>query len=272
MADAGIRMIGKGTSSRARLFMSSDTVRVRLIQAVGLTAFLVVWQVAGSAATYLYSTPVRVISDLGALTFSGNLASRTLDSLWTLTIGLALSLVIGVTIGMLMGRFRLFAVIVEPYLAALYSVPRIAFIPLLVIWFGIDREFVIVTVVFAATVVIVFATAAGVRDAGQAYVEVARAFRISGWHMFMKILLPGSVPFIATGMRLAVQRGLVAVIIAEYIVGLPGLGKLLRDARVTQATDRLFATAIATMVLGILLILLTSSVERRLSRWRPQAF
>lgn len=265
-------MIGDGTARPRRLSISSETARVRLIQIAGLTAFLVVWQLGGSAATYLFSTPVRVLGDLGALIFSGKLVSLTLVSLWTLAVGLTLALVIGVTIGMLMGRFRLFAVIVEPYLAAFYSVPRIAFIPLLVIWFGIDRGFVVVTVVISATVLIVFVTAAGVREAGLAYFEVARSFRISGWRMFTKILLPGSIPFIATGMRLAVQRGLVAVIIAEYIVGLPGLGKLLRDARVTEATDRLFATAIACMVLGIVLIMLTSSIERRLSRWRPQAF
>jgi NitT/TauT family transport system permease protein len=257
---------------RLRPSISSETATIRLIQVAGLVAFLIAWQVGGSTAPYLWSTPIRVAGDLYTLVFEDNLLGLIVQSLWTLLVGFALSMVIGVTIGMLMGRYRLFAVMFEPYFAAFYSVPRIAFVPLLVIWFGIGREMVIATVVTATTVLLVFSTAAGVREAGLAFSEVARSIGLTGRQMFTKVLLPGSIPYIATGMKLAVQRALVAVIVAEFVVGLTGIGKLLRDARVTLATDRLFASAFAVMVLGIVLITLTSSIERRLERWRPQVF
>lgn len=256
----------------SRRWVSPETLSIRLLQLAGLGAFLAAWQVVGSSAPGLYSTPIRVALDFGRLLFEEDLVVLTLQSIWTLGIGLAAALVIGVTVGLLMGRYRLFALVVEPYFAAYYSVPRVALVPLMIIWFGIDRQFVVATVIFASTILIVFATAAGVREALMAYSEVASSFRITGRAMFTKILLPGAVPFIATGMRLAVQRALVAVIVAEFLVGLAGLGKLLRDARVTLATDRMFASAFACMIIGIVLILITSYVERRLSQWRPKAF
>ena len=91
-------------------------------------------------------------------------------------------------------------------------------------------------------------------------------------HMFWKILLPGAVPFLASGLRIAVQRALIAVIVAEFLIGVPGLGFVIRDARAAYHTDRLFAMALLLMVLGAIMIAITKAVEARLSSWRPKAF
>jgi NitT/TauT family transport system permease protein len=80
------------------------------------------------------------------------------------------------------------------------------------------------------------------------------------------------VPFLATGLRLAIQRGLVAVIVAEFLIGVPGLGFVIRASRAGGLTDRMFAMAIFLMVLGVLIIALTKRIESRLSAWRPKAF
>ena len=245
---------------------------VRLIQVAGLITFLVVWQIAGAASPAFYSQPTRVLEDLGELMFEDELLVLVGQSTYVLLVGIAIALVAGVTIGLLMGRYRTVQVILDPYMAAYYSIPRVALVPLMVIWFGIDQNFIIASVVAATTALLIFATAAGVRETVLAYDEVARSFRISGWQMFTRILLPGSVPFIATGMRLGAQRALVAVIVAEFLIGLSGVGLLLREARVTLATDRMFASALVTTMMGIALVLLTGIVERRFSRWRPQVF
>jgi ABC-type nitrate/sulfonate/bicarbonate transport system permease component len=255
-----------------RFRVERRTLTVRLIQLAGLVVFLVAWQIAGAASPEFYSQPTRVVEDLVELVAQEELMSRVWDSMYTLIIGVAISLVAGVTIGMLMGRYHTVEVMLEPYMAAYYSIPRVAFVPLMIIWFGIDRNFVIASVVAATTALLIFATAAGVRETVHAYREVATSFQISGWQMFTKILIPGSLPFIATGMRLGSQRALVAVIVAEFLIGLQGVGLLLREARITLATDRMFATAIVCMVMGIALVVLTGMLERRLSSWRPESF
>jgi len=259
------------TAVRARM-MSAPNLRIRLLQVTGAVAFLVAWQLVGALAPDFYSQPTRVLADFGPLWTEEDLLTLLWDSTYALLIGLAISLVVGVTIGMLAGRYRLFSVAIEPYLAAYYSIPRIAFVPLMIVWFGIEREFVIASVVAATTALLIIATTDGVRNSRSTFDEVARSFQITGRQMFTKILLPGAIPFIATGMRLGVQRALVGVIIAEYLVGLPGVGQLLRAARITLNTDRIFSSAIVCTVLGVVLVLLTSFVERRFSRWRPTVF
>lgn len=246
--------------------------RVRLVQLAGLLGFLAVWQVGGSQAAYLYSTPTLVAQDLVVLFTQRNGLALLMNTLVALVIGLAISIVLGVFIGTLLGRFRTFGIMFEPYFAALYSVPRVAFVPLMVVWFGIGQTFVVAAVVFAVTILVVFSTAAGVKETRRAYTEVATSFRITGWTFFTKVLIPGGVPFILTGVRLGVQRGLVAVIVGEFLIGLPGIGRMLREARVEALTDRMFATAIVAMLAGVLMLTITSWVERRFSRWRPQVF
>jgi ABC-type nitrate/sulfonate/bicarbonate transport system permease component len=148
----------------------------------------------------------------------------------------------------------------------------VAFIPILVVWFGIEREFVVASVVVASSILITFSTAAGVRDAVLHYTEVSESFGVRGRYFLLKVLLPAALPFVANGTRLSIQRALVAVIVAEFLVGVPGLGFVIRTARVTLQADRLFAMAVLLMIVGIILFNATTRVERRLSRWRPQAF
>lgn len=246
--------------------------RVRVVQLLGLAGFLTLWEILGSQQAYLWSTPTRVARDFVILFTERNGLMLVFNTVSVLIVGLAISLVAGVLIGTLLGRFRTFGVMFEPYFAAFYSVPRVAFVPLMVVWFGIGREFVVAAVIAAVTIMIVFSTAAGVRETRRVYTEIATSLRITGWAFFAKVLVPGSIPYIATGMRLGVQRGLVAVIVGEFLIGLPGIGRMLRESRTEMLTDRMFSTAFVAMLVGVGLILVTGVVERRFSRWRPQVF
>lgn len=246
--------------------------RVRAVQLFGLVAFLAFWQVGGSQLPYLYSTPTLVAQDMFVLFTERNGLLLLWNTLSVLIVGLVIAIVIGVVIGTLLGRFRTFGIMFEPYLVALYSVPRVAFVPLMVVWFGIGKEFVVAAVVFAVSILVVFATAAGVKEVRMAFTEVATSFRITGWTFFKSVLIPGSIPFIATGVRLGVQRGLVAVIVGEFLIGLPGIGAMLREARAEAFTDRMYSTAVIAMIAGVTMLTATSWVERRFSKWRPQVF
>lgn len=312
--------------------------RVRILQLTGIVVFLALWQVFGGLKPEWYSQPTRTAGELWHLLgaeevlpyIEGSFSELLLKSLGALVVGIVLSFIVGVTLGFLIGRYRIFRVALDPYLAAIYSVPRVAFVPIMVVWFGIADQFlmagveipfsrfVIASVVVACSVLIAFSTAAGVHELMKEYNEVSYAFNLrggkgaveervsaillviaflataAGWltllqglvmlvatvgllvvrdrHMFLKILLPGAVPFVATGLRIAVQRALIAVIVAEFLIGVPGLGFVIRDARAAFHTDRLFAMALLLMVLGGIIVSLTKAVEARLSSWRPRAF
>ncbi len=312
--------------------------RVRVLQLSGIVVFLAFWQVFGGRKPEWYSQPTRTLTELWYLLgaeevlpyIEGSFWELFLKSLGALLVGIVLSFIVGVTLGFLIGRYRVFRVALDPYLAAVYSVPRVAFVPIMVVWFGIAdsflavgvevplSRFVIASVVVACSVLIAFSTAAGVHELMKEYNEVAYAFNLrggkgvveewvgaillivaflataAGWlsliqglalvfatvgllvvrdrHMFWKILLPGAVPFLATGLRIAVQRALIAVIVAEFLIGVPGLGFVIRDARAAYHTDRLFAMALLLMVLGGTIVTITKAVESRLSSWRPRAF
>lgn len=257
--------------TRFSLLGLTEKRSIRLIQLTGVALFLGAWQAFGATAPYLWSQPTRVMNELVRLA-QRDLVELTSATLSSLVIGLAISLVAGVILGFLHGRYRTFRVMFDPYFAGFYSIPRVALVPLMIIWFGIYRPFVVAAVVAACTILIVFSTTAGIRETIRAYDEVARTWSITGWRKFRDVLLPGAIPFIATGMRLAVQRGLVAVIVGEFLVGLKGLGALLREARTESLVDLMFATAFVCMLVGLLLFTITSAIERRFSRWRPQAF
>jgi ABC-type nitrate/sulfonate/bicarbonate transport system permease component len=246
--------------------------RARLLQAVGVAAVLMAWQLAGARAPGFYSQPLRVLHALAALASEEELVPLVLTSLGSLVLGLALSFVAGVGLGLLIGRYRLVAVALEPYLAAFYAVPSVALVPVMVVWFGIGSRFVIASIVMAASVLLVFATATGVRETGRAYFEVARSLGLTGRQVLLQVLLPGALPYIVTGVRLAVARGLVSLIVAQYLVSWPGIGTLLKNAQVNLQTDRMFAMALVAMALGVLLVGLARVAERRLVGWRPEAF
>lgn len=259
------------TESGFSLFGLSERRSIRIIQGAGVAIFLAGWQAFGASAPYLWSQPTRVFSELVRLA-GRDLLQLTAATLSSLLIGLTIALVAGLLIGFFHGRYRTVRVIFDPYFAGFYSIPRVALVPLMIIWFGIRREFVVASVVAACTILIVFSTTAGIRETIRAYDEVARSWSISGWRKFRDILMPGAIPFIATGMRLAVQRGLVAVIVGEFLVGLEGLGALLREARTESLVDLMFATAFACMLVGLLLFSVTSAIEWRFSLWRPKSF
>lgn len=245
---------------------------VRLLKVAGLVSFLLVWQIAGSAAPAFYSSPTLVVAELQVLLFEDDLIPLTLETCWTMLVGLVISIVIGVTLGLAIGTSRRFSIAFEPWLAAFYAVPTAPWIPLMVVWFGIDREFAVAVVVIGTAVLLAFSTAAGVRETERQYREVAESLQIGGWTMFSKILLPGSIPFIGSGMRLSIKRAFTAVLIAEYLVGLSGLGLIIRGARESLATDRVFASAVAALLVGVFLVAISVAIERRLTRWRPVAF
>jgi NitT/TauT family transport system permease protein len=181
--------------------------------------------------------------------------------------GFAVAATAGVTLGVLMGMSRLVARIVDPWIAALYPLPKIALIPLLVIWFGIDAQLRLALVFLAGVFPVIINTVAGVKNVDRELIDVGRVACASERQMVATIVLPAALPFIFAGIRVAMSQALVGVIVAEMTAIITGLGgMIIRFANFFQ-TANLFVPILAIMAVSVGLTTLLKWLERRLMPW-----
>jgi NitT/TauT family transport system permease protein len=150
---------------------------------------------------------------------------------------------------------------------ALYATPLVAVVPLLVLWFGIYLKAKIIVVFLFAVFPILINTYQGVRECDKGMIEVAQSFRSSEWGMWRDVLLPFAVPYIIAGLRLAIGRGLIGMIIAEFYTTISGLGFMITKYANVFAMDKTFVPVIVLMVLGVSLTTLLKWVGRRIAPW-----
>ena len=187
-----------------------------------------------------------------------------------LAIGYGLAIAIGLVLGLLMGWYTRFQYAMDPFVNFFYSTPRIVFLPLFIIWFGIDIQSKIAVIFLGALVPILINTMAGVRNTEAALLRVARSFSASDALIFRRIVLPGSVPFILTGLRLGVGHALTGVVVGELIAARHGVGLLVATAGQTFQTPKMFAGIIIIAGTGMLLTAILQRIENRFQSWRPQ--
>lgn len=219
-----------------------------------LAAILVSWEVIGRSRPILMSSPSSVFN---ALTDRGFMLEQLLPALAQtligLAIGFAIAVVVGSTIGYLMGASRWVEAILEPYVTALYSTPRITLIPLLILWAGIGMELRIVVVALSSLFPIAVNTHRGARDIPSLYADVAAFSCATPWQRWRTLTLPWSVPYLVAGLKVGILRALTAAIVAEMVAALTGTGKLLLETGRFLQTERLFAALIVLGAVGIVL-------------------
>jgi NitT/TauT family transport system permease protein len=176
----------------------------------------------------------------------------------------------GVMLGVVIGWYRRLAMVFEPFLTALYSTPRVALIPLILIWFGIGMWSKVFIVFINAFFPVLVNTIGGVRAIDADLLRAARAFRASDWQIFTTVVIPGSVPFILTGVRQAVALGLIGVVVGEMFGGSEGVGYMVNYGGQLFQTDTVFMGVVLIAFAGIVLTWLAEQLERRFSRWRPE--
>ena len=160
--------------------------------------------------------------------------------------------------------------IFDPFLNALYTMPRATMIPLIVLWFGTDYKAQMFVIFISAFFPILVNTAAGIRALDADLLRVARAYCASDWQIFKTIAIPGSVPFILTGIRQGVALGLIGVVVGEMYGGGQGIGFIAFYSGQTFKTALLYVAVVIIATTGITLTMLAERLERRFSRWRPK--
>lgn len=239
--------------------------------AVALT--LGVWQAlwsAGKISPLFLSGPSAIAKQFVFGLRQGTLLSDMAYSGTNFLVGFALALVAGVVLGVLIGWYRRVRLIFDPFVNALYATPRIAMIPLIIIWFGVGMGSKVFIVFITAFFAILVNTVSGVRNIDPDLLRAARSYCASDWQIFKTLALPGSVPFILTGVRQGVALGLIGVVVGEMFGGSRGIGFMVAYGGQTFATDTLFVGVLIIAFSGIVLTWLAELLERRFSRWKPE--
>lgn len=232
---------------------------------LAIAVFLAVWQASGAFLNPLFvSTPGKVVAALGSLIANGQLPAAFLHSLLEMLGALVVAAVLGIGTGLLMGRVRLAERALEPVVAFGNATPSIALLPVMEVWFGIGTAARVAFITVICTWPLLVNTYAGVRAVRGRYRDVGAAFGFGPWRQTWKIYLPGTVPFIFVGIRIALAVGAVGMILGGQEIGQSGLGGLTADFGSYSETADLVATIVTTTALAMLLFL----VFRRLQDWR----
>lgn len=258
-----------GRSRWARLGLTTRRRRALTSLAVGVLIWEFVARVVVEGT--LFFVPITDVARAGVdLTISGELPYHAWVSFQEFAYGLGLAVVVGIPLGVAVGVSPRVKDYVQPWISGLYSTPLIALAPLFILWLGIGLASKIAVVFIMALFPITINTTAGIKNTDQALIDVGRAFGYSRQQIFAKVLLPSALSFIVTGFRLAVGRGIVAVVVAEFFGSRAGLGYLILVSSQSFAMDQLLLAVLVLAFTGILGLGLVERLERRLAPWKEE--
>src|SRR4249919_895216 len=233
-----------------------------------VVAILIVWEIiAPFISPIFFTSPSKIAIAFYETTVSGELPYFLAQSLEVMFYGLVTAIVVGIPLGVAMARIRWLDWALDLPINALYATPLVAVVPLLVLWFGIYLKAKIIVVFLFAVFPVLINTYQGVRECDKNMLEVAQSFRSSEWRMWQDVLLPFAVPYIIAGIRLAIGRGLIGMIIAEFYTTISGLGFMITKYANVFAMDKTFVPVIVLMVLGVSLTTLLKWIGRRIAPW-----
>lgn len=186
-----------------------------------------------------------------------------------LAAGLGIAIALGIPFGLVTGWYRRLSCAAAPFLTALNATPQVALLPLFVIWIGTGMATRIAIIVLLAFLPIAIAAQSAVRTTDPRLLRLARSFSASEWGLFRSIILPASLPFIIGGLRLAIGRAMIGIVVGELYGSALGLGLMINQAGSRFQTDKVFVGVLTMVTAGLFLTNLLARLERRLESWRP---
>ena len=238
------------------------------IRLASLATALLLWELAAfNVDPVLFTSPTKVAVAAYKMVLSGELWTYLWPSLVVLGIGFSLAVVAGIGIGLLLARFWVLDVALNVYITFLYSIPSVALVPLIVLWAGFDTTAKVIILFLFAFFPMVINTYQGVKSVDPKLLEVGRAFRCSEGQLWANIVLPASLPFIVTGLRLALGRGLIGMVLADLYTAISGIGYLIVRTAATYQVDKMFVPIVTLGLLGVTLTALLRVAEKRVAPW-----
>jgi len=242
-----------------------------LLGLVAVVAFMFFWEfsvVWGWANPLFTSAPTRIIKAGAAMVRDGSIWNDLAVSGLEFALGYGLAVVVGVPLGILMGWYRRFNALLEPFVNALYATPRIALMPLIIIWFGVDMTSKVAIIFLSTVFPILVNTMTGVRTIDRDFIKVARSFGATDGQLFLTVALPSSVPNLLTGLRLGLGHALIGIVVGEMYGASAGIGYMMQIAGATFQTDRVMVGIIIIAAAGMALTQVLKMIENRFEMWR----
>lgn len=243
-----------------------------LLGTISMGLFLLFWELSvarGWVNPLFTSSPSRIITTAIEMFADGSIWTDLAVSGHEFIVGYGMAIVIGVPVGIFMGWYGRVNAVLDPFVTALYATPRIALLPLVMIWFGIGIASKIAIVFLGAIFPILVNTITGVRTMNADFIKVARSFGSSDRQLFLTVALPSAVPMLLTGLRLGLAHALVGIVVGEMYGAQHGIGFLIAVAGARFQTDKVMVGIIIIASAGIVLTEILRRIERRFERWRP---
>jgi len=217
-----------------------------------------------------FTTPTKIAAAFYRLLMNGELEQHFYISAIAFVVGLGLSILVGLPVGLLMGRSQILDALLDPYVTAFNATPRIIWLPLLILWFGIGIWSKIVIVFAGAVFPLLINTYVGVKNVNRVLVNVVRSFGAGEWQVMKIVVLPNSLPYIMVGLRLAIGRAILGVVVGEFFGASQGLGYMIASAASNYKVDVVFVGVTIFMGLSLILTMSVKGLESRLASWRPE--
>lgn len=257
----------------SRLYKFYLNQEKKILGISSVTLFLIAWELVGGVFQWVnpmfMSAPSLIYNAAVQLFASGeiwnDLRVSGLEFFW----GYVLSVVVGIPFGIAIGWYKKMAYVFDPFVNALYSTPRVALLPLIIIWLGIGIISKVGIIFLGAVFPIMINARDGVKTTPFNLLTAARSFGATEWQIFKSVVLPSTVPFLISGLRLGVGRALIGVMVGELYAATAGIGFMITVAGATFQTDKVFVGVLVFAVSGMVSMDLLSRLEKRFDKWRP---
>lgn len=216
-----------------------------------------------------FTTPSQVVGTLWRLFADGTIWKPLVVSASGFGIGLGLAILVGLPLGVLIGRSRTLNAMLDPFVTAFNATPRLVFLPLVMVWLGLGLWAKVLIVFIGAVFPVLINTYEGVRNADRLLINVVRSFGAREWDIARLVVIPNAMPYIVAGLRLAIGRAVLGVVVAEFFGSEDGLGVMMVNAASKYQVDLVFAGLILFAVLSLVMTWGVQLIENRLNRWRP---
>jgi ABC-type nitrate/sulfonate/bicarbonate transport system permease component len=238
--------------------------------AVLIVALLGLWQISSTLewVSPLSLPPVdSVLASLASLVLSGEILSELGASLWRMLAGYFIGVALGVPIGLLMGSFRPIYYLLEPITEILRPIPSPAYVPIAILFLGIDDEMKVFMIAFSAFFPVLLNTYSGVRGVDPVQIQTARTFGVAGGRLLWQVVLPSAAPYIFTGMRVSLAVALIVMVISEMVAASNGIGYFILAAERGFKVKEMFAGVVTLGIVGYLMNRIFLAIENRVLAW-----
>lgn len=246
--------------------------RLILWRLVAVALILGIWQGLSGPVfdSFWVSRPSAIATWLWTSISSGSLGADLLITAKETVYGYLIGASAGLVLAFLLAQSELAALVLRPFVLAIYGIPRIALAPLFVLWFGIALGSKVMMAAMVTLLLVFFNTYEGIRSADLELKNVALVLGASRWQLFWNVTLPNASPWILAGLRISIPQALVGAVVAEFIASTGGLGYLIMDTTSTLDSAGTMAGILVLMLVVLALSTILDRIENRLLRWRPQ--